>query len=110
MSELDCIYILCRIVSHHDVSLTERMLNDSACSDLRAAVEKRPNLLTKMNERSTVLQITVMESILQRGKYICIANTHLYFHPLASHVRLLQGATCVRQIEAVCKPYHQQVR
>ncbi|KAK7113661.1 hypothetical protein V1264_012910 [Littorina saxatilis] len=97
-----------RIVSQEDVSLTEMMLSDPACSDLRASVEKLPKLQAKMDERSTVLQTMVVESLQQRGKYLCLANTHLYFHPAASHVRLLQGATSVRHIEAVCRPYIQQ--
>ena len=101
--------IIDRTVSQTDVTLSETILMDPACSDLRAAIEGVPALLTKLQERSTVLQTTVVESLQWQGRYLCLANTHLYFHPDAGHVRLLQGAASIRHIQAVCQPYHEQV-
>ena len=89
--------------------MTDMLLTDPACMDLRAAVVKVPPLLAKLEERSTVLQTMVVESLQQKGRYLCLANTHLYFHPKAGHVRLLQGAVCVRHIQALCQPYQEQV-
>jgi 2',5'-phosphodiesterase len=89
--------------------LTEMMMEDQSCVELRAAVEKVPALQAKLGERSTVLQTVVMESLQKPGHYVCMANTHLYFHPQAGHVRLLQGATSLRHIQLVCQPYQQQV-
>lgn len=110
-----CVWLYCgssvdnRTVSQEDVALTHMLLTDPACADLQAAVAKVPALLTKLEERSTVLQTVVVESLQQKGRYLCLANTHLYFHPNAGHVRLLQGAVCLRHIQAMCQPYQEQV-
>uniref|UniRef100_A0A2M4CRH8 2',5'-phosphodiesterase 12 n=1 Tax=Anopheles darlingi TaxID=43151 RepID=A0A2M4CRH8_ANODA len=46
-------------------------------------------LLERIVKRSTALQLTLLRSR-SANKYLLVANTHLYFHPDADHIRLLQ--------------------
>ena len=92
------------------MSLSDVLLSDAMCEDLRKAMESVPALRTKMSERGTVLQTIVLEALLKPGCYICLANTHLYFHPSASHVRLLHVAAALRHIDRVRLSYSKQVR
>jgi 2',5'-phosphodiesterase len=77
----------------------------------------------RLNERNSVLQVSIFSSLAQektiliigkkykkaimKNKFIlnCLffypANTHLYFHPDADHIRLLQTIACVDYIETV---------
>ena len=43
----------------------------------------------------------LLESVKVKGKYLFVGNTHLYFHPDADHIRLIQAASCMRLIEAL---------
>lgn len=38
---------------------------------------------------------------LDTGNFLLIANTHLYFHPDADHIRLLQGGICMTYLEDI---------
>ncbi|XP_012284829.1 2',5'-phosphodiesterase 12 [Orussus abietinus] len=42
-------------------------------------------------ERNTTVQVTVLQSKENPSEIIVIGNTHLYFHPDADHIRLLQA-------------------
>uniref|UniRef100_A0A2M3Z9Z6 2',5'-phosphodiesterase 12 n=1 Tax=Anopheles braziliensis TaxID=58242 RepID=A0A2M3Z9Z6_9DIPT len=46
-------------------------------------------LVERIVKRSTALQLTLLRSR-SANKYLLVANTHLYFHPDADHIRLLQ--------------------
>ena len=54
-------------------------------------------------------QLTVLESLEKEGCFLCAANIHLYFHPTAKSIRLLQTAVSLRQLESVIKMYKDQV-
>lgn len=44
------------------------------------------------------MQINVLEC-LDRDDILVVANTHLYFHPDADHIRLLHGGIAIRYLE-----------
>uniref|UniRef100_A0A182YFG9 2',5'-phosphodiesterase 12 n=2 Tax=Anopheles stephensi TaxID=30069 RepID=A0A182YFG9_ANOST len=51
---------------------------------------KKP-LVERVENRSSALQLTLLRSSKHdTSKHLLVANTHLYFHPDADHVRLLQ--------------------
>ena len=50
----------------------------------------------------------MLESIEQPGRYICLGNTHLYFHPTADNVRLIQGATALRYLQSICQTFQKE--
>jgi 2',5'-phosphodiesterase len=53
-------------------------------------IKTNPSLVTRVTERSTAVSVVVLKSKELKDKHLIVANTHLYFHPDADHVRLLQ--------------------
>lgn len=50
----------------------------------------------RLEERNTVFQVSVFQINDCRNKTILfVGNVHLYFHPDADHIRLLQTITCI---------------
>ncbi|XP_070139287.1 2',5'-phosphodiesterase 12 isoform X2 [Drosophila kikkawai] len=59
-------------------------------------------LASRICDRSTTLQ-TCLLKIKDTNRYILVANTHLYFHPDADHIRLLQMAFSITYVEHLLK-------
>ena len=73
-------------------------------SDIKAAVEANENLNIDVMKRTTAVQTIVLQDVTsstgQKTGFV-IGNTHLYFRPDADHIRLIQIAVCLRQLEQV---------
>lgn len=61
-----------------------------ACQELFQKLQYNAKLVERLTERSTTLQVVILKSKEFPQKFIAVANTHLYFHPDADHLRLLQ--------------------
>ncbi|KAK6165879.1 hypothetical protein SNE40_022702 [Patella caerulea] len=94
-----------RLLGQHDILLTEVVANEEKYSDLWQKICSLGPLKEKMEARSTALQLAVFESLDVKDKILMVANTHLFFHPKASHIRMLQMAICLRHIESVMSQY-----
>ncbi|XP_064212613.1 2',5'-phosphodiesterase 12 isoform X2 [Tribolium castaneum] len=78
--------------------LSDELNTNSLFSDIWAKIEGNKNLTERILNRSTVLQVNILES-LENDEVLVVGNTHLYFHPDADHIRLLQGAAIIRYLE-----------
>ncbi|CAG5136448.1 unnamed protein product [Candidula unifasciata] len=94
-----------RVVKQLDVSLSPFLATDPLCADIWSEVCKSQTLKEKIEQRSTILQVTVAESAEKSGSYVCIANTHLYFHPQACNIRLVHAAGALRYLQNICDTY-----
>ncbi|XP_035446241.2 2',5'-phosphodiesterase 12 [Spodoptera frugiperda] len=78
------------------------------CIVLSDALKSRPCLQTiwekikdnkpltdRLLDRSTVASATFLHSIDNPDEILIVGNTHLYFHPDADHIRLLQGGAVI---------------
>ena len=54
-------------------------------------------------------QVEVLESIEDPTQRLCIATTHLYFHPRGAVVRLIQTAVITRLLQHLKSIYHTEV-
>ncbi|XP_064542410.1 2',5'-phosphodiesterase 12 [Drosophila montana] len=52
-------------------------------------IKHNEQLAKRICDRSTTLQLCLLQ-LRETGRYVLVANTHLYFHPDADHIRLLQ--------------------
>ncbi|XP_078470572.1 2',5'-phosphodiesterase 12 [Lampetra planeri] len=88
-----------RLVSRHDVTLAVALQGDPAHGELRQALQKNPRLFRVLTRLATELQVSVLQSLEDERRRLIVANTHLYWHPKGSHVRLIQGAVALRHLE-----------
>ncbi|XP_015601826.1 2',5'-phosphodiesterase 12 [Cephus cinctus] len=62
----------------------------------------------RFSERNTTVQITTLKSKEDPTKILLVGNTHLYFHPNADHIRLLQGYYALSYAHEVAKRTQEQ--
>ncbi|XP_067686781.1 2',5'-phosphodiesterase 12-like [Haliotis asinina] len=92
------------LVGNHGIMLSE-FLSEPANADLWERVSQKTALRDKMMERTTILQVTLLQSTHNPDYFLCVANTHLYFHPRADNIRALQIGLSMRFLQQLCEPY-----
>ena len=61
---------------------------------------------------STVAQLTVLaprQPATTEEGLLCVVNTHLFFHPKASHIRTLHAAAMVAEAHAIMQEFGRQL-
>lgn len=74
-------------------------MEDQSCSELYSALLKAPTVIHDLQQMHSILQLTLLQNIACPSRYIYVANTHLYFHPAADHIRLIQVITCTKALQ-----------
>ncbi|XP_071755590.1 2',5'-phosphodiesterase 12 [Centroberyx gerrardi] len=90
-----------RLLSRRDIVLSEALTSDPIHSDLLERVSANPVLKDKILQRSTALQVSVFEDLNEPPRKICVANTHLYWHPKGGNVRLIQMGVALQHLSHV---------
>lgn len=67
-------------------------------------LKKNENVKNDFLRQSTSLHITVLK-VKASNKYIIVANTHLYYHPDADHIRLLQATMATLSVSSIRRKY-----
>ncbi|KAH8395663.1 hypothetical protein KR222_005786 [Zaprionus bogoriensis] len=65
-------------------------------------IKHNEKLATRICDRSTTLQLCLFQ-VQETNRYLLVANTHLYFHPDADHIRLLQAGFSIIFVEHIYK-------
>lgn len=78
------------LLSQHDITLNEALLMNSANEALLDHLSALPILLQTLQKRNAIAQLSILKVTGFENKYLCVANTHLYFKPNYPHIRLLQ--------------------
>uniref|UniRef100_A0A8C6QDF8 2',5'-phosphodiesterase 12 n=2 Tax=Nannospalax galili TaxID=1026970 RepID=A0A8C6QDF8_NANGA len=89
------------LLSQHDISFQEALESDPLHRELLEKLQLHPLALEKVLQRSSVLQISVLQSTMDSSKKICVANTHLYWHPKGGYIRLIQMAVALVHIRHI---------
>lgn len=79
----------------------ENIQNLEILKDIADKLKRNEQLYKRVVERSTTLLVVVLRSLDDPKQVLIVANTHLYFHPDADHIRLLQAGMCVKYLESV---------
>ena len=77
-------------IEKSDVIISEA-LYQKCNQDILNVLEEHPNVLESLKKRTAVGQVIALQDI-SRDRVLCILNTHLYFRPEATNIRLLQMA------------------
>ncbi|XP_074643116.1 2',5'-phosphodiesterase 12-like [Tubulanus polymorphus] len=94
-----------KLLGCHDIMLRDEFGSNSQFAELRDKIEKCQQLKERFDERNTILQVLVLESVMNPENCVVVATSHLYFHPNADHIRLLQINVCLQHIHAVVHMY-----
>ncbi|NXH14936.1 PDE12 phosphodiesterase, partial [Bucco capensis] len=89
------------LLTQHDIAFSEALLSDSLHKELCDKLAKYPLVQEKVLQRSSVLQVSVLQSTTNPSKKICVANTHLYWHPKGGNIRLIQIAVALSHIKHI---------
>ncbi|CAG9825169.1 unnamed protein product [Phaedon cochleariae] len=68
-------------------------------------VKKNEDVKTEFMRVLTSLQVLILQVKGHRNKHLLVANTHLYYHPEANHIRLLQATMATAYINMLKKRY-----
>ena len=98
-----------RMVESFSYILSEQLQNNELLGDVWRAVQQNENLAKRIIARTTTLQLVVLETV-DESKRLIVANTHLYFHPDADHIRLLQATMALRLAEDLHKSHSVKMR
>ncbi|XP_054473786.1 LOW QUALITY PROTEIN: 2',5'-phosphodiesterase 12 [Anoplopoma fimbria] len=90
-----------QLLSRHDIVLSEALTSDPIHSTLLESVSANSALKKKILQRSTVLQVSVLEDLKEPGRKVCVANTHLYWHPKGGNLRLVQMGVALQHLNHV---------
>lgn len=90
-----------RLLSSHDIMLSEALTSDPAHLELLEKVSVNPVLREKVTQRSTSLQVSVLEDVTKPDRRVCVANTHLYWHPTGGNIRLVQMGVALKHLSHV---------
>ncbi|XP_034632884.1 2',5'-phosphodiesterase 12 [Trachemys scripta elegans] len=89
------------LLSEHDIAFNEALVSNPLHKELRDKLAPYPLAQEKVLQRSSVLQVSVLQSTNDPLRKICIANTHLYWHPKGGNIRLIQIAVALSHIRHV---------
>ncbi|NXJ15318.1 PDE12 phosphodiesterase, partial [Odontophorus gujanensis] len=89
------------LLSQHDIAFCEALLSDPLHTELRDKLDQYPAVRDKVLQRSSVLQVSVLQSATDPSRKLCVANTHLYWHPKGGNIRLIQIAVALSHIRYV---------
>ncbi|XP_053172250.1 2',5'-phosphodiesterase 12 [Scomber japonicus] len=90
-----------KLLSRHDIMLSEALTSDPIHTELLEKVSANSTLKDKILQRSTTLQVTVLEDLNKPDRKLCVANTHLYWHPKGGNVRLVQLGVAMQHLSHV---------
>ncbi|XP_053385923.1 2',5'-phosphodiesterase 12-like isoform X1 [Mercenaria mercenaria] len=97
-----------RLVAEYGEQIKDILETNSLCADIIKKTYAVPALKEVFQTRTTVLHIVAVEPVDDPGKILLVANTHLYFHPDAGHIRMIQILVSMRYIESLLQHYKKQ--
>ncbi|GJQ66888.1 hypothetical protein Trydic_g7910 [Trypoxylus dichotomus] len=89
-----------RFIEEASIVIADEIGNNSIFALIWEKICTNEKLKERLLNRTTALQTVTLENT-DSGNLILLANTHLYFHPDADHIRLLQGYITIRYLEDI---------
>lgn len=97
------------LVRNYGLNIGENISTLDIFEDLWLKIRNNEPLVKRITERSTAVQVTTIKAI-DSNQIVVVANTHLYFHPDADHIRLLQIAFGLKYVEYVYRQTKEELQ
>ncbi|XP_044752653.1 2',5'-phosphodiesterase 12 [Coccinella septempunctata] len=82
------------------VVFSEHLDKDPIYSQIWEKISANEPLVTRIMDLKSTLQTVLLQSKVMENELVLLANTHLYFHPDADHIRLIQGGLAITYIQS----------
>lgn len=89
------------LVETFALNIGENIKTLDVFAELWQKIQSNEKLVERICDRSTTLQLNLLKTA--NDRYVLVANTHLYFHPDADHIRLLQIGFAMLFVEHIYK-------
>lgn len=89
------------MLKEYTILLADALQNELFLQNIWNAVKDNKPLRERILDRSTVASATILQSKDNPNKILIVGNTHLYFHPDADHIRLLQGGIIIYWLKEI---------
>lgn len=90
-----------RLLKTEGLNLGENLSTHSAFSQLYNKIKLNQPLIERISARSQAIQLSTFRPVDNPENLLVVANTHLYFHPDADHIRLLQMGFCMLYVQHI---------
>ena len=97
------------LMSVESTSLNDFFEHDPSCSELYHSLQIAPYFLRAVLKKHNIVLTVFLRSLDMPDTYLCVVNTHLYYHPMGDHIRLLQVATALKFLQTKVDKFHQIV-
>ncbi|KAL3854970.1 hypothetical protein ACJMK2_014205 [Sinanodonta woodiana] len=97
-----------RYLGQHDILIIDHLETDAGCVDILQKTYSNGNFKEAFKRNFQTVQVLVLEPTDSPGHKLVVANTHLYYYPTASHIRLIQAVVAMRHLHDVLQIYQQQ--
>ncbi|XP_041989188.1 2',5'-phosphodiesterase 12 [Aricia agestis] len=84
-----------RLIEDSSILLADAIKQESYLKPIWHHLESNAPLVERLLDRSTVASASVLQFCDYPDEVLLIGNTHLYFHPDADHIRLIQGGIVI---------------
>ncbi|EDV28922.1 uncharacterized protein TRIADDRAFT_20232 [Trichoplax adhaerens] len=89
------------MIDHHCQSIGNTLKND----EIFEQICKCPTLKYRLLNRNSIVQIVTLQPKELENIRLVVVNTHFYFRPQASHIRILQGYSMLKCVEKYCEKF-----
>lgn len=96
-------YFRSRVLGEHHIILSNELRTNPDFKTIWDAVQCNEILKERILDRSTAASATFLKSRDSPEEILIVGNTHLYFHPDADHIRLLQGGMVIYWLQQLKK-------
>ncbi|XP_055540860.1 2',5'-phosphodiesterase 12 [Wyeomyia smithii] len=98
------------VLDQQGITIGENLETLEAFQCLWSQVKSHEKLASRISERSTAIQVTLLRSRQNPMKHLLVANTHFYFHPDADHIRLLQGGFSMLYVRSLYEQFEEKLK
>lgn len=97
------------MIGEDKILLSEAVKTEACLQPIWEKIKDNSPLLERLLDRSTVASATFLQSHENSNEVLIVGNTHLYFHPDADHIRLIQGGICIYWLNDIQRNMQSQV-
>ncbi|KAL4704065.1 hypothetical protein ACJJTC_001987 [Scirpophaga incertulas] len=92
-----------QLLGEDKIVLSEALQTKACLQSIWDGIKDNIALKERLLGRSTVASATFLQSLDNLNDIIIVGNTHLYFHPDADHIRLIQGGIFIYWLNDIRK-------